>query len=387
MIQKCRDDFFLPESITYLNCAYMSPMMRQVEEAGIEGIRRKRNPSLLVPSDFFDPVDEVRKLFARLIKTSDYHRVAVAPSVSYGVANISQNISLSKGDKVVVIEDQFPSNFYIWQNLCNTTGAKLVTVNAPDRTSEDEKGGWNEAILQSIDSDTRLVALPHVHWADGYIFDLAAIRRQTRECDALLVIDGTQSLGAFPYDQSEIQADAIIASVYKWLMGPYGIALCYYGEVFDDGRPIEHSWMNRVNSDDFARLVNYEEKFRPGAKRYEVGEASNFIHIPMVACALKIVLGWTPEAIQKYCFQISQKSIQRLKEFGCQIGDSNRRSHHLFGIRLPARTEIDRVKGRLIEAGVFVSIRGSSLRISPHVYNDEQDFDRLTRTLEQILQR
>ncbi|NBC06158.1 MAG: aminotransferase class V-fold PLP-dependent enzyme, partial [Bacteroidetes bacterium] len=86
---------------------------------------------------------------------------------------------------------------------------------------------WNEAILDAIDERTALVSLAHVHWADGTLFDLPAIRQRATEAGALLVIDGTQSVGALPFDIQEIQPDALICAAYKWLMGPYTTGLAY----------------------------------------------------------------------------------------------------------------------------------------------------------------
>ena len=94
---------------------------------------------------------------------------------------------------------------------------------------------WNERILNSIDTKTKLVSLGHVHWADGTLFQLTDIRKRTKEVGALLVIDGTQSVGALPFDVDVIQPDALICGGYKWLMGPYSLGYAYYGEYFDQG--------------------------------------------------------------------------------------------------------------------------------------------------------
>ena len=107
--------------------------------------------------------------------------------------------------------------------------------------------------------------MSHIHWADGTLFDLKAIRQRTRDVGALLIIDGTQSIGALPFDIQEIQPDALICAGYKWLMGPYSLGLAYLGEFFDEGIPIEENWKNRHNSHHFARLVNYEDKYQPHA--------------------------------------------------------------------------------------------------------------------------
>jgi selenocysteine lyase/cysteine desulfurase len=102
---------------------------------------------------------------------------------------------------------------------------------------------WNEKILSAIDNNTRAVALGNVHWADGTLFQLEEIRKRTRDVGALLIVDGTQSVGVMPFDVKKIQPDALVCAGYKWLLGPYSIGLAYYSEYFDEGTPIEESWL------------------------------------------------------------------------------------------------------------------------------------------------
>ncbi|MDZ7647737.1 MAG: hypothetical protein U5K54_11465 [Cytophagales bacterium] len=113
--------------------------------------------------------------------------------------------------------------------------------------------------------------------------------------------------GRYHLDIKEIRPDALICGGYKWLMGPYSLGLAYYGEYFDQGIPVEENWINRLHSENFAGLVNYESDYQPGALRYEVGEHSNFILVPMLLEALEQINQWKPVNIQKYCAAITKK--------------------------------------------------------------------------------
>ncbi|MFM7859123.1 MAG: aminotransferase class V-fold PLP-dependent enzyme, partial [Flammeovirgaceae bacterium] len=281
--------------MTYLNCAYMSPLLKSVERAGIKGIQNKRNPFQVTPLDFFTDTDKLRDAYAKLINLNDAKRVVIIPSVSYGIATVVKNLRISAGENIILADEQFPSNYYPWQKLCEDNRAKIKTIKAPDVIARGRM--WNAQILEAIDKKTRIVALGHVHWADGTKFDLASIRKRTREVGALLIIDGTQSVGALPFDLATIQPDALICAGYKWLMGPYSIGLAYYGDYFNEGKPLEENWINRLNSENFAGLVNYQAQYQKGALRYEVGEHSNFILVPMMLEALKQVLQWNPKNI------------------------------------------------------------------------------------------
>lgn len=358
----------------------MSPMMKRVEKVGVEGIKAKRSPLTISPKDFFTSGELLRKEFARLVNCKESKRIAIIPSVSYGMGNAAHNIKLSSSEKVIVMGEQFPSNFYPWQRLCLDSGAQLDII-TPPQTRINRGKIWNERILDAIDNNTRVVSLGHVHWADGTLFDLMEIRKRTLEVGALLIVDGTQSVGALPFNIQRIQPDVLVCAGYKWLMGPYSLGLAYYGPYFDQGKPIEENWINRLRSEDFAGLVNYELQYHPGALRYEVGEHSNFILAPMLLEALKQINEWNPKNVQAYCKHISTKPIELLRQHDFWIENEKYRSSHLFGIRLPEGNDIKTIKSKLQKKKIAVSYRGDAIRVAPHVYNQEKELMTLARVL------
>lgn len=354
----------------------MSPLMKRVEKAGITGMRRKANPQRILAADFFTETELLRKEFAQLIRVKNPRRIVVIPSASYGLSTVARNIQVGKGDSIVINHEQFPSNVYPWMRLSAETGARLNVVTPPENLDQRGKK-WNERLLEAIQPNTKIVAVGHVHWADGTLYDLDKIRKRTREVGAKLIVDGTQSVGALPFDASRIQPDALICAGYKWLMGPYSIGLAYLNESFDDGVPLEENWINREDSENFSGLVKYATRYQDGALRYEVGEHSNFILVPMLIEALKQVNQWGQENIQAYCSSITKGAINTLRKRGCWIEEEAWRSQHLFGIRLPKGASLDKIRVKVQQRKISISFRGESLRISPHVYNSEEDLKKL----------
>lgn len=371
--------FDLEPDVHYLNCAYMSPLALAVRDAGLDSVTQKCRPYKLQVEDFFDPVDEVRILFSKIINGQDKDRIAIIPSVSYGMANVAHNITLQKGEQIVIIGDQFPSNVYPWMELVNRDGGQLVTIEKP--VSGNASADWSHLIIEAINDKTKIVALPHAHWADGTLFNLEEIGHQCRKFDTLLIIDGTQSIGALGFDQQKVQADAIVAAGYKWLMGPYGIGAAYYGPWFDDKRPVEHNWINRLNSDDFKGLVQYESRLRPKGLKYSVGEQSNFILIEMFRKSLEIVLDWGTDLIQKHCLDISKEVLSSLRDEGFDIAGQHQTGNHLFGIGLSPEMDFEQLKKVLSEHKLYISFRGNQIRVSPHLYNTKADFEVLQEVL------
>lgn len=381
---KCKQaKFSLPPNVSYLNGSYLSPMLKSVEKIGIKGLRMKRNPMLITPEAFFTDSEILRQEFATLINANDPKSIAIIPSVSYGIAVVAKNIELKSDEHILVASEQFPSNYYAWAKLAEENGAEVKVIAPPD-TLVNRGKTWNERILDSINTKTKIVALGNVHWADGTRFDLKAIRKRTKEVGAFLIIDGTQSVGALPFDVQQIQPDALICAGYKWLLGPYGIGLAYFGEAFADGKPLEENWINRLNSEDFSSLVIYEKNYQPGSLRFDVGEHSNFIMVPMMIKALNQLNKWKVENVQEYCYHLTKVPIEKLRENGFWIEDEEYRGSHLFGIRLPQHVEFEKVKAALLKNKVYVSYRGSAIRVSPNVYNDEADLNKLVKVLKKL---
>ena len=373
--------FNLPADEHYLNCAYMSPISAAVEAAGVAGVARKRIPSRLTQEDFFTESSRARTLFARLVNAPDPARIAIIPAASYGLAIAARNLPAARGQNVVVTHEQFPANVHAWRKLSAARGVELRTVRPPD-TPDGRGRGWNLRVLEAIDAQTAIVALGHVHWTDGTRFDLEAIGARAREVGAALVVDGTQSVGAMPFDVMALRPDALVVATYKWLMGPYSLGFAYLGPRFDDGEPLEETWIGRAGSENFKELVHYRDDYQPGAIRYDVGERTNFALMPMAIAGLEQVLEWQPARVQGYCASLTGELFLRLLALGYTVDDPVYRGAHLFGMRAPAGTDLLAVGERLRARKVHVSLRGSAIRVAPHVYNDRRDVDALLAALE-----
>ena len=172
---------------------------------------------------------------------------------------------------------------------------------------------------------------------------------------------------------------------YKWLLGPYSIGAAYFGPRYDHGDPLEDNWIARRGSEDFQRLVDYEDEYAPGAVRYDVGERSNFILLPMVVAALRLILEWTPARIQQYCRSLAAESIEEARALGFHVEEENSRGAHLFGLRAPAGLDLKQLHQTLQRRHVFASLRGSALRVSPNVYNDQSDLDAFIEVLKEVV--
>ncbi|MDH3658872.1 MAG: aminotransferase class V-fold PLP-dependent enzyme [Alphaproteobacteria bacterium] len=379
MIPCQRHLFEIPDDVAYLNCAYMSPLSHAVADAGRRAVGRKVTPWTVKPEHFFTESEEARGLFAKLINAAA-DDIAIVPAVSYGLAVAARNLPVRAGDIILVLAEQFPSNVYTWRELAKATGAEVVTVDRP------RDGDWTTAILERLDDRVAVTALPHCHWTDGGIVDLEAVGARCREVQSALVLDITQSIGALPFDVAAIRPDVMVAGGYKWMMGPYSLGFLYIAPEHQDGAPLEQNWISRAGSENFARLIDYQDDYQPGARRFDVGERSNFALMPQAIAALQQLHEWTVPAIAETLAAKTAEIAERARSIGLAPMAASRRAGHFLGIRFPDGVP-DGLPERLAENQVFVSLRGDSLRVTPHLYNNEADVDRLFSVLQPMLGR
>ena len=368
-----RHRFAIPGDVHYLNCAYMAPLSHAVADAMEEGARLKQAPWNYKPADFFSICEAFRERAARLAGVAA-DNIAIVPSVSYALAIAARNLPLARGQSIVTLSDQFPSNVYAWRELAAASGGAVVQV---QRDAED---AWTGAVLDAIGSDTAIVAVPDCHWADGRMVDLEAVGRKCREHGAALVLDLTQSLGAMPIDFDAVQPDFAVAACYKWLMGPYGIGMLYVDPKYHGGQPIEHNWINRGGSENFARLVDYRDDFQPGARRFDMGEKSNPPLLAGASAALDFLLEFGVDAIAETLAGETEAIARGASAIGLTAPARGTRAPHFLSLGFPEGVP-DGLTERLAEQNVHVSLRGSSLRVTPHLYTDETDRTALLDTL------
>ena len=365
MIPGQRDRFAIPRDVHYLNCAYMAPLSHDVVAAMEDAARLKATPWEFKPADFFTVCEHFRERAARLAQVP-VDNLAIVPSVSYAMAIAARNLPVAKGQAIVTLADQFPSNIYAWRELAAKTGGKVRTVERPSQSC------WSEAVIDAIGSDTAIVAVPHCHWADGRMVDLEKVGEKCRENGAALVLDLTQSLGAMPIDFTKVRPDFAVAACYKWMMGPYGIGMLYVDPKHHAGEPIEYNWINRGGSEDFARLVDYRDDFQPGARRFDMGEKSNPPQLLGASAGLDFLLEFGVEAIAQTLAEKTQSIADHAAAKGLTAAPIGIRAPHFLSLGFPEDVP-DGLTQRLAERNVHVSLRGTSLRVTPHLYNDESD--------------
>jgi selenocysteine lyase/cysteine desulfurase len=368
-----RELFDLPADVTYLNCATLSPSLRAVTAAGHTAVDAKARPWGIGPPDFFAGPEQARALFAQVLG-ADADGVAIVPAVSYSMATAAANLPLGAGQRVLVLAEEFPSPYYAWTAATDRAGAEVTTVPRP------ADGDWTAAVIARIDDRVAVVSVPNCHWTDGGLVDLVRVGEAARAVGAALVVDASQSLGVAPLDLEAVQPDVVVAVGYKWLLGPYSLGYAWFAPRWREGVPCEENWMARAGSEDFTGLVDYTDAYQPGARRYDMGEVANFLHLPMSIAALRQIRDWGVPRIAATIRALVGAIATDAEALGLRPTPAAHRLGHMVGLRFPAGAPPG-LASRLADEGVHVSVRGDAVRVAPHVYNDEGDVARLREAL------
>jgi selenocysteine lyase/cysteine desulfurase len=363
--------FDLPPRIAYMACAAQSPVPRVAQAAGIRSLERKFHPwDAHRMADLTAVAEDCRALFGGLIgATAD--DVAVVPATSYGIAVAAANLPLARHQAVLLLEGQYPSDYYAWKAKAAAAGAVLKVVPRP------ADGDWTLAALACLTPEVAIAALPPSHWTDGGALDLAALGAACRRVGAALVVDATQAVAAQPLEVAAIRPDFLVASGYKWLLCPYTLAFLYVAPRHQEGRPLEEHAGTR------AGWEGYHEAYLPGARRFDMGERLNHVNIPMAAASLRLVSGIGPAAVSAGLKPLTDRVADLAAERGWQTPPAAHRVAHYIGVRR-AEPFQPATEAALMAQDLHVSLRGGGLRVAPWLFGTADEIDRLFGALDEL---
>jgi selenocysteine lyase/cysteine desulfurase len=365
------EHFELDPSVTYLNCASMSPLLKSARRAGMEALEARATPWTMTKKEWFDDSEILRELVARVFQTSSGN-IAFAPAASYGMATVCKNVTPKRGQSIVILDKQFPSNVYAWEHLSQKHDLNLIRV----RRGNDKS--MTDSVVSAIQSHTALVAIPNCHWMDGTYVDLERVSAKVKSVGALLVLDLSQSLGALPINIDKVDPDFAVAAGYKWMLGPYGLGYMYIAPRWQqEWEPLENTWLVRHNSEDFSKLTDYTPQFKTGARKFDFGEYLMLSLRPLSIAGVKQILEWGVDKVQAHAKSLTDIIKHYNRAQGFEVNES---VGHIVAIPFGKR-DPGRIKEVLANKNISVSYRDAFMRISPHLYNTREEVELLISTI------
>ena len=384
----------LDRRLVYINAASRTPLPACVLAAGLSAVRRKAASPWDIGDTEADK-DACRELFAELLGAgASMHDIAVLPCCSSAMSVAAHNMRgvlrarPRERRRVLVLQDQNPSNVMQWQHLCEEEGGQLLAVPWPAEGRE-----WAPAIVSHVASGAVAVcALPPCHWCDGSVVDLERVGDACRAAGCKLVVDGTQWVGAAEtIDVVRIGACFLACSIHKWLLGPYGACLCYASPSFwRDAATLDHHDRNRegaqhVECIPFSLGEGYPTAFRHGARRLDGGGRPSFIVMPMLRRALTLLAREiTIPRLVAELGSFTRELAARARALGFIVPP--RHATNILGLSpskaMPSAAEIVRRLATRRPRPVLVSERLGKIRVAPHLYNTRSDLDELVGGLQ-----
>jgi selenocysteine lyase/cysteine desulfurase len=377
MLPSQRALFEMPRHVCYLNAASYSPLPLRTLEAGCAAVGRKGTPWTLAATFASEQHERARLVAARLIN-ADPADIALIPSVSYGVATAAKLLTIDRGTRVIVLENDHSSPVLEWQTRAEAQGFAVETVRSPD------DGDWTSAILAAIERSgappVSLASISSVHWSDGGLIDVEKAGAALRQRGAKFLVDATQGAGVLAMDVRHLDPDFVIFPTYKWLLGPYGRAFLYIARRHQGGIPLEQISAGRRNVRAENEVYFTDLRYVADARRFDMGERDHFISMEMASIGMEMMAEWGAPAVAQRLLMLTERIAQGLRDIGVSLPDPRFRAPHILSIGFKNGMPAGLVEG-LAADGVYVAPRLGRMRVSPHVYNDEDDADRFVATL------
>lgn len=381
MLPSQRHLFDVPQDVCYLNSASYSPLPRQTLDAGRAAVARKGRPWTLDAGFAHRQHERARAAAARLIN-ADADDIALIPAISYGVATMAKVLSIPRGARVIVLENDHSSPVLEWHGRAEAQGFTVETIRQPP------DGDWTSAVLAAIERSgappVGLASISSVHWSDGGLIDVDTVQAALRRHGAMFVIDATQSAGVVAMDVKRLDPDAVLFPTYKWLIGPYGRAFLYIAKRHQNGVPLEQTSAGRCDVNSENAVYFGDLAYVGNARRYDMGERDHFVSLEMASVGIEMMADWGAAAVSGRLAMLTQRIADGVRDLGLGALEPRLRAPHIVSLGIAGGVPKDLI-ARLAAENVHVALRLGRMRVSPHVFNDEPDIDRFIAVLRQTL--
>ncbi|MEM3755302.1 MAG: aminotransferase class V-fold PLP-dependent enzyme [Candidatus Bathyarchaeia archaeon] len=274
-----------------------------------------------------------------------------------------------KGDRVIITDMEFPTNFYPWIRL-RKKGVKVSIIKHKLNGTIDLAD-----IEKAIDEKTVALAISHVQYGNGFKIDLKELNRIISK-NCLLFVDAIQSLGAIKVDSRLVSS--LAAGSHKWLLAPFGTGILYVSKKLDL-TPAFVGWFSVKNPYLFSLKLEYASN----ARKFEYG-SHNFSGIFGLKAALELILKVGISNIEKRILQLSNLTIEEVEKLGLKIQTPKDIKKRAGIVNIIVKNP-NKVVKKLLKSRIIVSLRAGGIRVSPHFYNNEEDIYKFVQALKKSI--
>jgi cysteine desulfurase / selenocysteine lyase len=366
-----RAEFPVAERWAYFDHAAVSPLPRRSGDMIRSWAEEQERNGVVHWPRWGQRLEAIRRDAARLLN-AEADEIAFVTSTTQGIGLVAEGFPWREGDNVVTAAEEYPSNIYPWMNLADR-GVSFRAV--PSRHGRI----WIEDLAAAIDDRTRVLTISHVEFSSGFRNDLDALAELCQSRRVAFFVDAIQGLGPLTIDVKRTPIDFLAADGHKWLLGPEGAGLLYVRRDWIDRlRPLGVGWHSVVGS---YNSPGIDFTLKPNAQRWE-GGSFNMPGLQAFGSSLELLLEIGPEAVSRRILDRAEAVREVARSAGWAVYGSER-PEDLSGIvalEYPA-VEPEAFVRTARADGVALACRRGRVRISPHVYNNADDLDRLAGAL------
>jgi selenocysteine lyase/cysteine desulfurase len=363
-----RRDYPVTERMVYLNSAAAGPVMRQANEAAVAFYREMMQEGDARWDAWLERREALRERVARFIN-ADPDEIAFTINTSTGMNLIVD--ALSGRGSVISCDLEFPVSTWPWMHR----GCAVELIEARDGEIEAED------VRRAMTERTGIISLSHVQYSNGF-------RAPLEEIGALkgghsFVVNASQSAGAFSIDVKRMKIDALCATGHKWMTAGYGSGFVYLSrKLVEETRPRAIGWLSV--EDPFRMMYGNDYRVRrDAAARAELG-CPHFAGIFALGASVERFMEIGTEKIEARVLELNRSLTGKLREAGWQVLSPLRSEATRSAQTLLASDEPKRLTDHLLSHGIAVTEKPQGIRISTHLFNNEDDITRLIATLKEI---
>ena len=364
------------KKITYFGAASIGPMSIWVRDAIADYFEARTDRAMDDTKLFFSNADELRSEYAKLIGANS-DEIGIGISASFGMNIPAFGLPLKSGDEVLLSDVEFPAAVYTWRGAAEARGLKLKFIPSVNREfSIDE-------LERAITPRSKVLCLSWVQYFNGFKNDLRAINTICKKHGIWFIVDGTQGMGAEYVNVKKADVDMFVSSCQKWMLSPQGGGFFYIRkELQNIITPPSMSWQSADWHQEFTDLFRYELPYFDSARRFECGYyvVSNVVGMRQ---SNRLFLGLGTLHIEKHNHALIDRLIRYLKvnpfyRITSSLIPAHRSSIFAFACDNPMELHRALLKRKIIQV-----VREGSIRVSPHLYNNERDIDTLIEALDE----
>lgn len=363
-------DFGPFDGRVWLNCAHQGPLPRVAVEAAGRALALKTAPSRLSEEEFARVPRDLKHALGRLLGVPA-HELVLGNSTTYGLHLLARGLPLRPGDEVLLVDGDFPATVVPWLPLRDRgVGVRLLRPEARPLSAHE--------LAAALTPATRVFCASWVFSFFGDAIDVDALGAVCREREVLFVLNGAQAVGVRPLDVSAAPVDAVVGCGFKWLCGPYGTGFAWIRpDVLETLEYEQAYWLAQLSDDDLERRLDYSLRDDLAAAAYDVFGTANFNNFLPWTASIEYLLGHGVAAIAAQVDALVERLLAGLDGTDVEVLSPRERPARSSLVLLSHRNR-DRNVGlheRLAEEGIDVALREGNLRLSPHLYNGEDDVD------------